>query len=1127
MTPHFSWVCRQVLWPSDWITANNEMEGLGGITAPSKTRRGSKGEAMETKRSTRKSLRVGVLVILFLSGSLLPANLLLTGSVSTPSVNADSTPQTLPFTQNWSNTGLITADDNWSGVPGIVGFRGDDLGTTVTGTDPQTILLDGSATPIDVNANRSDPNTFATGGVTEFDGIANPVVALTGSGTADAPHIVINVNTTGMSGVKVAYLLRDIDGSTDNAVQPVALQFRVGSTGNYTNIPAGFVADATTGPSLATLVTTVSVTLPAATDNQPLVQLRIMTTNAVGNDEWVGIDDIIVFVPTEARLDSFDATRYADGRVLLKWRTGFEVDNLGFNLYRERNGKRTRVNSELIAGSALMVGEGTKLRSGYSYAWADDSSSGRDAQYWLEAVGLNGRTEMFRPVSTRPAKADDRLPPDSDRAVLLSSVGVTASRANSSTPLARTASAPQVAASQLVGTTGTASKLALKLSVDREGWYRVTQQELAAAGLTATADPRQLQLFAEGEEQAIIVRGEDDGRLDPADAIEFYGIGLDNPSTNTRKYWLVEGSRAGLRIRTAKAKGSRAAESGFAHTVERRDRTVYFSSLRNGDTENFFGAVIARAPVNQSLTVAHIDPQSTEDPVLEVALQGVTAVDHRVAVRFNESDLGELAFGSIENRSARFTVPRAAIREGQNVVTLANRPGEGDVSIVDSIRLTYQRTYTADDNALRFTAKGKRVLTIDGFTSPTIRVVDVTDPAAPSEVKTNIEQRESGYAARIKTPKGGERLLMAFTADQITHPVSVLADQPSDLRNKSRETDLVIVTRSELIQAIEPLVLLRQSQGLSVAVVDVEDIYDEFNFGEKSAKAVKDFFAFARAEWSKPPRFALIVGDASLDPKNHMGLGDFDVVPTKLVDTIVMETASDEWLVDFDDDGLGELAVGRLPARSADEAALMIGKTVAYESTAAPDGVLLVSDSNDGIDFESGTERLRELVSEGVTVEEIVRGRLTDGATKSQVLDSVRRGKRIVSYFGHGSVDLWRGILTSDDVTGMSGSNGLPLFLSITCLNGYFQDPALDSLAESLLKTQAGGAAAVWASSGMCGADEQLAMNLEMFRLMFNRGSNSGPLTLGEATLRAKRGVGDIDVRRTYTLFGDPTTRLR
>jgi hypothetical protein len=44
-----------------------------------------------------------------------------------PAVQADGTAQTLPFSQNWSNTGLITTSDDWSGVPGIIGYRGDGL----------------------------------------------------------------------------------------------------------------------------------------------------------------------------------------------------------------------------------------------------------------------------------------------------------------------------------------------------------------------------------------------------------------------------------------------------------------------------------------------------------------------------------------------------------------------------------------------------------------------------------------------------------------------------------------------------------------------------------------------------------------------------------------------------------------------------------------------------------------------------------------------------------------------------------------------------------------------------------------------------------------------------------------
>ena len=205
---------------------------------------------------------------------------------------ADNAPQSLPYAQDWSDTSLITLSDDWSGVPGIVGYRGDGL-TGSTGTDPQNLLADGSATPVDVNANQTAPGSYSTGGVAEFH-LAVPTLALQGSGTADAPFIQIHVNTSGRQGIQVAYTLRDLDHSTDNAVQPVALQYRIGNNGNFTNVPTAYVADATGGPSLATQVTAVSVTLPADADNRPLLQLRIMTANAVGNDEWVGIDNISV-----------------------------------------------------------------------------------------------------------------------------------------------------------------------------------------------------------------------------------------------------------------------------------------------------------------------------------------------------------------------------------------------------------------------------------------------------------------------------------------------------------------------------------------------------------------------------------------------------------------------------------------------------------------------------------------------------------------------------------------------------------------------------------------------------------------------------------------------------------------
>jgi hypothetical protein len=124
---------------------------------------------------------------------------------------------------------------------------------------------------------------------------------------------------------------------------------------------------------------------------------------------------------------------------------------------------------------------------------------------------------------------------------------------------------------------------------------------------------------------------------------------------------------------------------------------------------------------------------------------------------------------------------------------------------------------------------------------------------------------------------------------------------------------------------------------------------------------------------------------------------------------------------------------------------------------------------------------------------------------------------------GHGSVEVWRGDLLDADAADGLVNSGLPFFMSMTCLNGFFQDPYGDSLAEALLKANSGGALAVWTSSGMTLPGEQAMMNKELVRLLFNGQS----LTIGEAAMGAKSATSDQDVRRTWILFGDPSTKLK
>ena len=182
-----------------------------------------------------------------------------------------------------------------------------------------------------------------------------------------------------------------------------------------------------------------------------------------------------------------------------------------------------------------------------------------------------------------------------------------------------------------------------------------------------------------------------------------------------------------------------------------------------------------------------------------------------------------------------------------------------------------------------------------------------------------------------------------------------------------------------------------------------------------------------------------------------------------------------------------------------------------------------VADSTDGFNFRAANFRLRELVPSNLRVQDINREELGDSTARNQLLEAINRGPKIINYTGHGSLEQWRGnLLVSPDGASLTNGDHLSFFMMMTCLNGYFQDPVVDSLAEAMLRAERGGAVAVWASTGMTDPGSQSAMNQEMYRQLFTT-----PGRLGDAALAAKTQVKDYNLRRTWVLFGDPTTRLR
>jgi hypothetical protein len=248
------------------------------------------------------------------------------------------------------------------------------------------------------------------------------------------------------------------------------------------------------------------------------------------------------------------------------------------------------------------------------------------------------------------------------------------------------------------------------------------------------------------------------------------------------------------------------------------------------------------------------------------------------------------------------------------------------------------------------------------------------------------------------------------------------------------------------------------------------------------------------------------------------------------VDTAYFETASDDWFVDFNNDGLPEMAVGRLPVQRAEEAAIIVSKIVGYERSATKREALLVSDRverSDDFDFERASEEVRALLPSSLMVRKIYRSQFSSDVQATQeLINRINQGPLLVNFIGHGSIGTWNGVLTSEDVEYLTNM-GLPFFVGMSCLNGHFQDIYMDSLSEALMKAPGGGAIAVWASSGLTEPDKQAVMNKELIKLLFFNTNGGQSLTLGEATAKAKASVADQDIRKTWILFGDPTTRLK
>jgi len=806
-----------------------------------------------------------------------------------------------------------------------------------------------------------------------------------------------------------------------------------------------------------------------------------MTRTHTGPGTWaIGAVSIRSSIVTAVELRRFEAYSTSSG-ILLRWQVGQQADNLGFNIYRDSGAGRIRVNPSLIAGSALLMRGALPQHSGRTFAWIDRSTGTAGGGYWLEDVDVNGTRTMHGPVfaNTAPSVEAAGISAVSPAPMLSQLSQAQPPAASDSHPVENVPQTSGPTSNQVQMQFELAAHPAVKILVRHEGWYRVAQPDLVKAGLDPNVDPRSLGLFAEAVEQPIQITGATagPGGFGPQAAINFYGTGIDTLYSGTRVYWLVAGEGSGARIRRiAASAGSNQPPESFRFAVELEQRSVYFAALLTPNGDNFFGSFVSSTPVDQFLHVPHLDKTSTEPARLEVVLQGVVAgFPHDVTVALNGTTLGDVTFTGQDKGSFRIAVPAGLLQDGNNTVTLTAQNGAYDSSLVDHIRIAYPHSYVADSDKLKFTGRAGDEIKVTGFDNlPTI-VLDITDPERPVELTPHVTSKDGKYELEVPVPWSTTNVdppvrhtILAMADDRIASPSAVRANHPSHWHSAQPGAEIVMISHEDFAEALVPLVRSHRAHGKSAEVALIGDLYDEFNFGERSPFVIRQFLKSAVRNWKTVPKYLLLNGRASLDPRNYLGFGHLDLVPTKIVPTPTLMTASDDWFSDFNDSGMPTIATGRLPVGSADEAKTVIGKIVAYEgqSTNGPwtSQVLMVADQNDTENFSQDSLAVQAQLPSTLQVTDVFISTVGSNNAPQDIVAAINSGQLLVNFIGHGSEEQWSGenLFDTTKVPSLTNGSRLPVFLITNCLNGFFQDVYMQPLGVSLLLAPNGGAWPPW-----------------------------------------------------------------
>jgi hypothetical protein len=843
-------------------------------------------------------------------------------------------------------------------------------------------------------------------------------------------------------------------------------------------------------------------------------------------------------IPTWVAISCFEADM-SSGQPGVEWRTSAENGTVGFYLWRQDGESKEY---ELVNPNFLPAL--TNAMAGGIYKLVDpDVQYGEKVVYRLEEINARGESQSYGPFIVTFDSAPDNVrdkgkfyKKDSKEIQTRVSGYRTAALTTSEYEKGRVqarSNAMRIQAVKTASQGGTRVRIAVK---DR-GLFHVPAASIASALGQTTA---QVEGLIASHFLSLSNRGEPVAWIAAADrgGIYFYGEKLENPFSDQNIYWLEPGP--GMTF--AAVSGGNAApapvDQTFNATRHYEQNLVPLMSLYSNAEDDFWlwkpveaGGVVEIFPMPVSA------PAAAGAATLTVNLKGASdtlaAIDHHVRLYLNDKQIGESWWDGMDAHTCQFSFNQSILYEGKNTFVVSGILDGGvkyGYFYLDSFDLNYQQYYRVANNALWCQGDANQAVSVTGFTDAQVLVLDVSQPRQPKLVSTTgIDQ--SGRVTFV--PDGADTPYLVIGLSAVSQPFSITAAASIDLKQNIQNAEYLLIAPAEFAGEARQLADYRRSQGLDALVVTLDDIYDSFNWGLASPLAIKDFLKFNYALLSsKRLKYAVLVGRGTFDFKNYIGCGD-NLVPPLLAATSDGLFAADNLLGDLEnDDGIPEIAIGRLPVISIEELRTVVNKIKTHGSSGGSwtDKALLINDNaDDGGDFPSTSENLgRQLIGYGLERLSL-RGFVNYGETRLGIIDAINAGVALVNYVGHAGVDQLaeENIFNIDDLPFLENGDRLPVMVFVTCAAGRFDIPAFTCLGEALVLKDYGGIAAALAPSSAAINSQSGLLVEEFYKAAFSAQEKD----LGMAWLRAAKNFvqqgGKPQVLNIFNIIGDPAVMFK